>query len=154
MGLFPPANHDNKHDFEHLIEIGPSPTLTGMATHTLKAKYETLDGSVTQNRSILCHAKNVKEIYYQYEDEVEAPASSSEAVDAPTIVESTAPIAATTTVSAPSAVLDLDDITRLSVRNRMTTNYINLDDITRLGYGMSTVIMRIVYINNIPQCQE
>ena len=50
----------------------PSPTLTGMATRTLKTKYETLDGSVSQNRSILCHAKNVKEIYYQYEDEFEA----------------------------------------------------------------------------------
>ena len=74
-----------------------------MATRTLKAKYETLDGSVTQNRSILCHAKNVKEIYYQYEDEVEAPASSGETIDAPTIVASTAPIAATITVSAPSS---------------------------------------------------
>jgi fatty acid synthase subunit alpha, fungi type/fatty acid synthase subunit beta, fungi type len=83
--LFPAFN------FERLVEIGPSPTLTGMATRTLKAKYETLDGSVIRNRSILCHAKNVKEIYYQYEDEVEAPASSGETVDAPTIVASTAP---------------------------------------------------------------
>ena len=83
-----------------------------MATRTLKAKYETLDGSVTRNRSILCHAKNVKEIYYQYEDEVDAPASSGETVDAPTIVASTAPIAATTTVSAPSSgpVVRIEDI--------------------------------------------
>ena len=29
-------------NFERLIEIGPSPTLTGMATRTLKAKYEPL----------------------------------------------------------------------------------------------------------------
>jgi fatty acid synthase subunit alpha, fungi type len=73
-------------NFERLVEIGPSPTLTGMATRTLKAKYETLDGSVTRNRSILCHARDVNEIYYQYEDEVEAPASSGETVDAPTII--------------------------------------------------------------------
>ena len=53
-----------------------------MATRTLKTKYETLDGSVSRIRSILCHAKNVKEIYYQYEDEVEALASD-ETVDVP-----------------------------------------------------------------------
>ena len=62
-------------NFERLVKLGPSPTLTGMETRTLKTKYETLDGSVSRNRSILCHAKNVKEIYYQYEDEVEALAS-------------------------------------------------------------------------------
>ena len=30
-------------NFEHLVELGPLPTLTGMATRTLKTKYETLD---------------------------------------------------------------------------------------------------------------
>ena len=34
-------------DFECLMELDPSPTLTGMATRTLKTKYETLDGSVS-----------------------------------------------------------------------------------------------------------
>ena len=33
-------------NFERLVELGPSPTLTGMATRTLKTKYETLDGLV------------------------------------------------------------------------------------------------------------
>ena len=51
-------------NFERLVELGPSPTLTGMVTRTLKTKYETLDGSVSRNRSILCHTKNGKEIYY------------------------------------------------------------------------------------------
>jgi fatty acid synthase subunit alpha, fungi type len=32
--------------FERFIEIGPSPTLTGMATRTLKAKYEAQDNSI------------------------------------------------------------------------------------------------------------
>ena len=31
-------------NFERLVELGPSPTLTGMATRTLKTKYEILDG--------------------------------------------------------------------------------------------------------------
>jgi fatty acid synthase subunit beta len=53
-----------------------------MATRTLKAKYETLDGSISGTRAILCHSKNVKEIYYQYEDEVEAPPAESASVAA------------------------------------------------------------------------
>ena len=85
-------------NFERLVELGPSPTLTGMATHTLKTKYETLDGSVSRNCSILCHAKNVKEIYYQYEDEVEALASD-ETVDVP--------IAATPAALSPPPLLFL-----------------------------------------------
>jgi len=59
--------------FERFIEIGPSPTLTGMATRTMKAKYEAQDDSTSRSRSILCHAKNGKEIYYQFEDEPDAP---------------------------------------------------------------------------------
>src|SRR5258708_3766320 len=75
------------HDFERFIEIGPSPTLTGMATRTLKAKYEAGDDSTSRTRTILCHAKNPKEIYYQFEDEPEAAASeppaSAVTVEAP-----------------------------------------------------------------------
>lgn len=65
-----------KYGFKRLIEIGPSATLTGMATCTLTAKYEKSDNAVTHTRIILCHSKNTKEILYQYEDEVvEAPAA-------------------------------------------------------------------------------
>src|SRR6202020_1300276 len=53
--------------FERLIELGPSPTLTGMAIRTLKAK----DDSTGLSHTILCHAKHGKEIYYQFEDEPE-----------------------------------------------------------------------------------
>ncbi|KIJ66907.1 hypothetical protein HYDPIDRAFT_174219 [Hydnomerulius pinastri MD-312] len=86
--------------FERLIELGPSPTLTGMATRTLKAKYEAQDDAVSRKRAILCHAKNAREIYYLFEDEVsEAPAPSPEATPA-------APIAApapTLVAAAPPA---------------------------------------------------
>jgi fatty acid synthase subunit beta len=50
--------------FERFIELGPSPMLTGIATRTLKAKYEAQDDAVSRKRIILCHAKNVREIYY------------------------------------------------------------------------------------------
>jgi fatty acid synthase subunit alpha len=91
----------SKFDFERLIEIGPSPTLTGMATRTLKAKYERSDDAVTHSRVILCHSKNPKEIYYQYEDELtEAPSVESEA--APTAAAPTAPAAAPAAVATPA----------------------------------------------------
>ena len=82
-----------------------------MATHTLKTKYETLDGSVSRIHSILCHAKNVKEIYYQYEDEVEALASD-ETVDVLIAATPAAPVATTTAVSTASSrpVASMEDI--------------------------------------------
>lgn len=60
-----------QYKFEHLIEVGPSPTLMDMATHTLKAKYEDSDDAITHSCAILCHAK-----HYQFQDELEeAPAA-------------------------------------------------------------------------------
>ncbi|KAG9047855.1 3-oxoacyl-[acyl-carrier-protein] synthase [Tulasnella sp. UAMH 9824] len=85
--------------FERLIEIGPSPTLTGMATRTLKAKYEAQDGSISLVRSIFCSAKHTKEIYYQFEDEPEA-APAEEKTSAPAETPSAAPVP----VAAPVAV--------------------------------------------------
>ena len=41
-------------NFEHLIDLGPLPTLTGIATRTLKTKYETCQGtsnSVTSTKA-------------------------------------------------------------------------------------------------------
>ena len=58
-----------------------------MATRTLKAKYEPRDDSINHSRAILCHAKHAKEIYYQFEDEAEAPPvvePAAEVVAAPT----------------------------------------------------------------------
>ncbi|KAG8905251.1 3-oxoacyl-[acyl-carrier-protein] synthase [Tulasnella sp. 403] len=83
--------------FERFIEIGPSPTLTGMAVRTLKAKYETQDGSVSLTRSIFCSAKNVKEIYYQFEDEIEAaPAAEAPSSTPAPAASAPAPVVATT----------------------------------------------------------
>ena len=95
-------------NFERLIELGPSPTLTGMATRTLKTKYETLDGLVSRNRSILCHVKNIKEIYYQYEDKIEADVP----VDIPVATTPATPITSSTAVSTPSSgpVASIEDV--------------------------------------------
>jgi fatty acid synthase subunit alpha, fungi type len=56
--------------FERFIEIGPLPTLTGMAMRPLKAKYEVRDDSIMHPCVILCHAKHSKEIYHQFEDKL------------------------------------------------------------------------------------
>ncbi|KAI0311286.1 acyl transferase domain-containing protein, partial [Amylostereum chailletii] len=97
--------------FERFIEIGPSPTLTGMATRTLKAKYETQDDSTARSRVILCHSKNGKEIYYQFEDEPEAPAETESSPAAPSSAAAAAPAAAATPAAAPSGpVATIEDV--------------------------------------------
>ncbi|KAE9385002.1 hypothetical protein BT96DRAFT_1093513 [Gymnopus androsaceus JB14] len=98
--------------FERLIELGPSLTLTGMATHTLKAKYEMQEDCVSLTREILCHAKHSKEIYYLFEDdasaaskpEVEAPAAAS----AP-VASTPAPVAIATPVGASGPAASIED---------------------------------------------
>lgn len=90
--------------FERLIEIGPSPTLTGMATRTLKAKFEAGDDSMTRKRTILCHAKHTKEIYYQFEDELEASTPDDSTPDAtPSPAAASAPAAAAPAAAAPAS---------------------------------------------------
>jgi fatty acid synthase subunit beta len=92
-----------QYTFERFIEIGPSPMLTGMATCTLKAKYDTKnldsDDSVSHTHVILCHAKNGKEIYYLFKDEPGAPPAS----EAPASNASVpAPLATPVVASGPS----------------------------------------------------
>ncbi|KAH8117927.1 fatty acid synthase [Phellopilus nigrolimitatus] len=98
-----------RHDFERFIEIGPSPTLTGMATRTLKAKYETQDDSVSRTRAILCHSKNTKEIYYEFEDEVieaDVGATVDTTPAAPAAAAAAAPVPATSIADEPLKAVD------------------------------------------------
>ena len=82
---------------ERLIEIGPSPTLAGMAQRTLKAKYEGYDQALGLQRQVLAYSKDGKEIYYS----VEPPAPVEEA--APAATSTSAPSAPAPT-AAPVAV--------------------------------------------------
>jgi fatty acid synthase subunit alpha len=70
--------------FERFIEIGPSPMLTG---------------STGLSRPILCHAKHGKEIYYQFEDDIEAPPANGQT----SLVPSAPPAATIPVTSAPAA---------------------------------------------------
>lgn len=97
------------YNFHRLIEVGPSPTLTGMAMRTLKAKYERIDGSLSMTRAILCHSKNGKEIYYQYEDAIEAttPEDTRDVSPAPVHIPVAAnPIAVPSTSSGPAVSVE------------------------------------------------
>ncbi|KAG0203436.1 3-oxoacyl-[acyl-carrier-protein] synthase [Mortierella sp. GBA30] len=83
-----------------LIEVGPSPTLCGMAQRTLKFKYEAYDDALTFQRSTLCTSKDAKEIYYAMDNvETSAPApaaaaSVAKAAPVPVPVAAPAPVAA------------------------------------------------------------
>ncbi|GBE87869.1 fatty acid synthase [Sparassis crispa] len=111
------------YDFERFIEIGPSPTLTGMATRTLKAKYEVQDDSVSRIRAILCHAKHTKEVYYQFEDEAEAAADESApeaaAIPAPVAVPVAAPVSAAAAVSVEDVPLKAIEILSVVVAQKL-----------------------------------
>lgn len=90
-------------NFERLIEIGPGPTLTGMAQRTLKAKYQGNDDSTSLTRQIYNVAKNQPDIYYIREDEAPAaPAAEAPAAAAPAPVAA-APVAASAPVAAAPA---------------------------------------------------
>jgi len=96
--------------FERFIEVGPSPTLSGMATRTLKAKYEAQDGAISLQRQIYCHAKHQKEVYYLFEDEqAEEAAPAAPTSQAPAASSSSAPppVAAPVAASAgPAAAVE------------------------------------------------
>ncbi|WVQ81978.1 hypothetical protein IAT38_004105 [Cryptococcus sp. DSM 104549] len=98
--------------FERLIEVGPSPVLAGMATRTLKAKYEAQDGATSLRREILCAAKNQKEVYYAFEDaEEEVPAPAAASTSAPAAAAAPAPVAAApVAVAAGPAAAAVEDV--------------------------------------------
>ncbi|EIN09976.1 fatty acid synthase [Punctularia strigosozonata HHB-11173 SS5] len=100
-----------RYDFDRFIEIGPSPTLTGMVSRTLKAKYESQDDSHGRRRTILCHAKHTKEIYYQFEDAPEEAAESTEETPAEAPVAAAAtPVAAAAAPAPAAAAASVEDV--------------------------------------------
>ncbi|KAK9477443.1 3-oxoacyl-reductase [Lipomyces japonicus] len=88
---------------ERLVEIGPSPTLAGMANRTLKAKYESYDAALSLQRQVLCYSKDAKEIYYTPDPaEIAAPAEKSDK-PAPAVPAASAAAAPAAVAAAPAA---------------------------------------------------
>ena len=102
-----------QHNTERIIEIGPSPTLAGMATRTIKAKYESYDAALSLQRDVLCYSKDAKEIYYL--EDPPAPAApaaepASEAAPAAAAVPAaSAPVAAPAPAAAGPAAAIADE---------------------------------------------
>ena len=90
---------------ERVVEIGPSPTLSGMAQRTLNNKYESYDAALSLQRQVLCYSKDAKEIYYTPDPEDLKPAVVEEAapVAAATPAAAAAPVAAAPVAAAPAA---------------------------------------------------
>ena len=102
-----------QYKFERFIEIGPSPTLTGMAVRTLKAKYEIKDDSTSLVRRVFCASKDQKEIYYQFEDEPEAVSeeeASAETAAPASVVAAPVVVAAPTPAAAAGPVANIEDV--------------------------------------------
>lgn len=88
------------HNTERVVEIGPSPTLAGMALRTIKAKYESYDAALSLQRQVLCYAKDAKEIYYTPDPADLAPPVKETEAPAAAAAE---PVAAAATVAAAPA---------------------------------------------------
>jgi fatty acid synthase subunit alpha len=87
-----------QHNTERIIEIGPSPTLAGMANRTIKAKYQSYDAALSLQREVLCYSKDAKEIYYKPDPADLAPKEEpkkEEAAAAPAATPAAAAAAAT-----------------------------------------------------------
>jgi 3-oxoacyl-ACP reductase-like protein/enoyl reductase-like protein/malonyl CoA-acyl carrier protein transacylase/acyl dehydratase len=87
---------------ERLIEVGPSPTLSGMAVRTLNLKYQAYDNALSNRRQNLSISKDSKEIYYEFENPVEEEAAA-EAPAAGAAPAAAAPVAAAPVAAAPVA---------------------------------------------------
>ncbi|CEG69980.1 Putative Fatty acid synthase alpha subunit [Rhizopus microsporus] len=88
---------------ERLIEVGPSPTLSGMAVRTLNLKYQAYDNALSNRRQNLSIAKDSKEIYYEFESAVEEEPEATPAPAASTPAPAAAPVAAPVVAAAPAA---------------------------------------------------
>lgn len=89
---------------ERVVEIGPSPTLAGMAQRTMKSKYESYDAALSLQRQVLCYAKDAKEIYYTPDPSDLASESKEEETAAPAAASHGAATSASPTVSVVAAV--------------------------------------------------
>ncbi|ORY03898.1 hypothetical protein K493DRAFT_311577 [Basidiobolus meristosporus CBS 931.73] len=94
-------------NIERIIEIGPSPTLSGMAERTIAMKYAGPDLSNGRKRQVLNYMKHKTEIYYQFHDEIAVEEPVPEvAVAAPAEPVQTIPIAVEAVSQGPAIEIE------------------------------------------------
>ncbi|KAK6459259.1 fatty acid synthase subunit alpha [Scheffersomyces xylosifermentans] len=99
-----------QHNTERVVEIGPSPTLAGMASRTIKAKYESYDAALSLQRQVLCYSKDAKEIYYTPDPADIAPPAKEEAPAPAAAAAAAAPVAVAAPVAAAPAAGPVESI--------------------------------------------
>lgn len=101
----------SQYNAERIVEVGPSPTLAGMASRTLKAKYESYDAALSLQRQVLCYSKDTKEIYYTPDPEAPAAEGAADAATPATPAPVAAPVAVPAASAAPTAAAQAVDDT-------------------------------------------
>ena len=78
-----------------------------MALRTLKIKYEKHDDAVTRRRVQLCISKHSKEIYYEFEDDINQEVASElkQSNDSERVEESTRPMPSTPQLTKAAAII-------------------------------------------------
>ncbi|KAI8973281.1 fatty acid synthase [Mycotypha africana] len=165
------------YNIERLVEVGPSPTLSGMATRTLNLKYQAYDNALSNRRQNLSIAKDSKEIYYEFENAVEEePEASAEATSAapaaaaPAAVAAAAPVVAAPAPAAagPAAAVTDAPVTATEILHSVIAQKLkkSLDEvplskaIKDLVGGKSTLQNEILgdlqkeFTNNVPEKAE
>lgn len=102
---------------ERVVEIGPSPTLAGMAQRTLRMQYQGYDAALSMRREVLSYAKDQKIIYYEDEEANAPPAPLAEATPAAATpapapsAPASAPVAAAPAPAAAGPAKEVEDVT-------------------------------------------
>jgi fatty acid synthase subunit alpha len=147
---------DASMNVERLIEIGPSPTLAGMAQRTLKTKYEGYDQALGMQRQVLAYAKEGKEIYYNVDPplvEEAAPVASAPAA-APVPAAAPAPVAAPAAApSGPAAQIADEPVKALDIVHTVVAQKLKktLEEVSPskaikdLVGGKSTLQVHLIY---------
>jgi fatty acid synthase subunit alpha len=139
---------------ERLIEIGPSPTLAGMAQRTLKTKYEGYDQALGMQRQVLAYAKEGKEIYYNVDPPLVEEAAPAAATAAPVPAAAPAPVAAPAAApSGPAAQIADEPVKALDIVHTVVAQKLKktLEEVSPskaikdLVGGKSTLQVHLIY---------
>ncbi|KAJ6127772.1 hypothetical protein N7471_008989, partial [Penicillium samsonianum] len=85
------------------VELGPSATLTNMASKTRASRYETLDSLLGVHREFLSSVENISQVRYHYESRPNAEEEAVEEDVTPEIVHTTTQPAPPTDATTPSS---------------------------------------------------
>eukprot|EP00667_Euglena_gracilis_P000009 EG_transcript_9 len=111
-----------------LVEIGPGPTLVGMAQRTLALKYQKADQARNIKRDVLHIVKDRSVVAYELEDKVaasepaagpSAPTPAPTPAPAPVVVAAPAPAVSAPAASVPDAPMTPEEVVHVMVATKL-----------------------------------